>query len=88
MRKQLKDRVLKFRAIIEKAEEGGYYGFVPSLKGVYSQGETIEEVRKNLREAILCHLQGLIKDKEKIPEDRESFEIIEVFPIKEILTKK
>ncbi len=40
------------RAIVHKAEEGGYWAEVPSIPGCATQGETIEELTANLREAI------------------------------------
>ena len=51
-----------FRIIIEPDEPNGYHGFVPLLKGVHTCGETIEEVKENLNEAIKCHIQGSSKD--------------------------
>ena len=39
-------------AIFEEAEEGGYIGYVAELPGANTQGETLEEVRENLAEAI------------------------------------
>ena len=41
-----------FTAVFEEAEEGGYTAFVEELPGAISQGETIEEARENLKEAI------------------------------------
>jgi predicted RNase H-like HicB family nuclease len=32
--------------------EGGYVGFVEELPGANTQGETLEEVRENLKEAV------------------------------------
>jgi len=46
----LQNMILK--AIIHPAEEGGFWAEVPALPGCFSQGETIEEVRANIREAI------------------------------------
>jgi predicted RNase H-like HicB family nuclease len=43
---------MKIRAIVHKAEEGGYWAEVPSIPGCATQGETMEELRSNLREAI------------------------------------
>ena len=43
---------MKFTAIYEKAEEGGYIGYVAELPGANTQGETIEETRENLKEAV------------------------------------
>jgi predicted RNase H-like HicB family nuclease len=43
---------LTLTAIFEEAEEGGYIGYVAELPGANTQGETLEEVRENLGEAI------------------------------------
>ena len=43
---------LTLTAISEEAEEGGYIGYVAELPGANTQGETLEEVRENLIEAI------------------------------------
>lgn len=41
-----------FTAVFEEAEEGGYAAWVEELPGAISQGETLEEARENLKEAI------------------------------------
>jgi predicted RNase H-like HicB family nuclease len=38
--------------IFEEVEEGGFVGHVAELPGANTQGETLEEVRENLSEAI------------------------------------
>ncbi len=43
---------LTLTAVFEEAEEGGYIGYVAELPGANTQGETLEEVRENLCEAI------------------------------------
>lgn len=44
-----------FTVVIEKDEDGTYVGSVPSLKGCHTQGRTIDELIKNVKEAIeLC----------------------------------
>ena len=43
---------LTLTAIFEEAEEGGFIGYVAELPGANTQGETLEEVRENLTEAI------------------------------------
>ena len=48
-------RIHNFTVIIEKDEDGYYVGSVPSLKGCHTQGKTIDELLKNIKEAIeLC----------------------------------
>jgi predicted RNase H-like HicB family nuclease len=39
------------KAVIHKAEEGGYWAEVPALAGCVTQAETMEELRSNIREA-------------------------------------
>ena len=43
---------MKIHAIVHKAEEGGFWAEVPSVPGCATQGDTMEELRSNLREAI------------------------------------
>ena len=43
---------LTLTAIFEEDEEGGFIGYVAELPGANTQGETLEEVRENLSEAI------------------------------------
>jgi len=43
---------LTLTAIFEEAEEGGYIGYVAELPGANTQGDTLEETRENLTEAI------------------------------------
>ena len=45
-------------AIYEEAAEGGYIGYVAELPGANTQGETLEEVRENLSEAIQLILEA------------------------------
>ena len=43
---------MKIKVVIHEAEEGGYWAEVPAIPGCATQGETMEELRLNLREAI------------------------------------
>ena len=40
------------KAIIHPAEEGGFWAEVPALPGCVTQGETFDEVKSNLRDAV------------------------------------
>jgi predicted RNase H-like HicB family nuclease len=42
----------EFTAVIESAEEGGFVAFCPEMPGANGQGETVQEAKKNLAEAI------------------------------------
>ena len=43
---------LKFTAVFEPAPEGGFSAYIEEIPGVNTQGETLEEARENLREAL------------------------------------
>lgn len=43
---------MKIKAIIHPAEEGGYWAEVPALPGCITEGDTMEEVLTNLKDAI------------------------------------
>ena len=47
---------MKFKVVLEEAEEGGYVVYVPPLPGCVSQGETKQEALENIREAIEVYL--------------------------------
>jgi predicted RNase H-like HicB family nuclease len=49
---------LTLTAVYEEAEEGGYIAYVAELPGANTQGETLEEVRENLTEAIQMVLEA------------------------------
>ena len=42
----------RYLVVVQAAEEGGYVAFVPDLRGCVTQGETLEEVLGNIREAM------------------------------------
>lgn len=43
---------MKLKIIVHEAEEGGFWAEVPSLPGCATQGETVEELVRNLYEAV------------------------------------
>jgi predicted RNase H-like HicB family nuclease len=43
---------MKLKVIVHEAEEGGYWAEVPAIPGCATQGETLEELRVNIQEAV------------------------------------
>lgn len=73
-----------FRTIIEPDEKGTFHGYVPFLSGCHTFGATIEETRKNLKDAtISVYVSSLIADGEDVPQDN-SFESFETITRKEL----
>jgi predicted RNase H-like HicB family nuclease len=43
---------MKIKIVVHEAEEGGYWAEVPAIPGCATEGESMEELMRNLREAI------------------------------------
>lgn len=43
---------MNLRVVVHEAEEGGYWAEVPAVPGCVTQADTLEELRKNIHEAI------------------------------------
>ena len=56
-----------FPIVIHKDEESAHGVGVPDLPGCFSAGDTFEEAIESAREAIACHLEGLLLDGEPVP---------------------
>jgi antitoxin HicB len=50
----------------------GYQVTVPLLPGVITYGRTLAEAREMARDAIRCHIEGLRKDGERIPDEKNA----------------
>jgi predicted RNase H-like HicB family nuclease len=46
-----------FKVLFEPSDEGGYTAHVPALPGCISEGDTLEEARRNIRAAIELYLE-------------------------------
>jgi predicted RNase H-like HicB family nuclease len=52
----------EFTAIIEHALEGGFWAICPEVPGANGQGETVDEAKENLRQAIELIMQDRRED--------------------------
>ena len=50
---------MQLKVVFAPSDEGGYTAYVPSLPGCISEGETLQEARENIREAVLLWLEPL-----------------------------
>jgi predicted RNase H-like HicB family nuclease len=57
----------RYTAVFEPAEEGGYTVTVPALPGLVTEGDTFEEARNMVEDAIRGYLEALAKNGEEIP---------------------
>ena len=73
-------KVLKYTAVFEPEDSGGYSVTIPALPGCISQGETFEEALVNIKEAAELYLEDL-RDSE-IPREEKP---IVVSPIQVVI---
>ena len=60
-------KILTYTVIFEKAAEGGYVASVPSLPGCMTQGETFEEAKENIKDAMVGYIEVLKEDGDEVP---------------------
>lgn len=58
----------EFYVIIEQDEDGFFVGEVPQLRGCYTQGRTLDELLKNIREVIELCLEDQPETQNVLPE--------------------
>ena len=62
-----------FDVIIHEAEKSCYWAECPALNGCMTQGETLGEVEKNIKEAIELCLEEIVNRKETIPTQKKIY---------------
>ncbi len=68
---------MKYLAIIEKAENN-YSAYVPDLPGCIAVGDTVEETKQMIKEAIEFHLEAMRSDGLSIPQPTTGANYVEV----------
>ena len=64
---------MQFNAIVEH-DQDGFFAYIPSLKGCVSQGDTLEEALRNIKEALELFLEDM-DDKERIKSLKKEYVI-------------
>ena len=67
----------RYLIIIEKGDHN-YGAYSPDLPGCVAVGDTVEEVKKNMQEAIKMHLKGMIEDHEPIPVPQTTAQYVDI----------
>jgi len=55
----------EFDVVILEDETGGYIALVPALPGCHTQGDTLEELMENVKEAIDLYVETLTEEEKK-----------------------
>ena len=67
---------MRYAVILEKGQDS-YGAYVPDLPGCVAVGDTVEEVKILIQEAIEFHLEGMIEDGDEIPQPSSLVEYID-----------
>jgi predicted RNase H-like HicB family nuclease len=60
--KSQKKKILEYAAVFQEEKSGGYSVWVPELPGCASQGETLDEAKEHIEEAISLYLEDASSD--------------------------
>jgi antitoxin HicB len=71
--KKKESKTFSYSVFYEQAQEGGYVASVPTLPGCHTQGETLEDTERNVKEAIAVYLESLAAHGDEIPVEGPSF---------------
>jgi predicted RNase H-like HicB family nuclease len=67
----------RFLVVVERAG-ANYSAYAPDLPGCIATGNTVDETRRNMQEAVELHLRGLKEDGLSVPDPTSFAEIVEV----------
>ena len=70
--KNRKETIYQYEAVF-KSNGGGYTVTVPKLPGLVTEGGNLNEARKMAKDAIKCHIEGLLKDRISVSSKTDLF---------------
>lgn len=68
---------MKFAVVIEQAENN-YSAYVPDLPGCVTVGDTLDEVKRMIQEAVDFHVEGMLLHGETVPDSTSRCCYVEV----------
>ena len=70
---------MQYAIVIETAPgSSNYSAYVPDLPGCITTGRTVEEIKRNMQEAIELHIEGLREDGLPVPEPSTQVATVQV----------
>jgi predicted RNase H-like HicB family nuclease len=68
---------MRYLYIVEKAKDGSYSAYVPDLPGCTTSGETIDEVKTGIRDAVDLYVEELRSDGQPVPEPSTTADMVD-----------
>lgn len=68
---------MKYVYVIEKAADGSYSAYVPDLPGCTTSGDSADEVRQGIKDAVATYIESLREHGESIPAPSSIADVVE-----------
>lgn len=68
---------MKYVYVIERAKDGSYSAYVPDLPGCTTSGDTADEVRSNIKDAVDSYVEALREQNEPVPPATSTVDVVE-----------
>lgn len=68
---------MKYVYVIERADDGSYSAYVPDLPGCTTSGDSVEEVKQNIQDAVDSYVESLRENNEPIPAPSSTVDVVE-----------
>jgi len=68
---------MRYVYVIEQADDGSYSAFVPDLPGCTTSGDTADDVRLNIKDAVDSYIDSLREHNEPVPEPTSMVDVVE-----------
>lgn len=68
---------MKYVYVIERASDGSYSAHAPDLPGCTTSGETANEVRQGIKDAVATYIESLREHNEPVPPPTSAVDVVE-----------
>ena len=68
---------MKYVYVIEKADDGSYSAYVPDLPGCTTSGDSLEEIRANIKDAVASYIDSLREHNEPVPPPQSAADVVD-----------
>ncbi len=68
---------MKYVYVIEKAADGSFSAYVPDLPGCTTSGDTADDVRRNIKDAVTSYVESLREHNEPVPPPTTTADVVE-----------
>ena len=68
---------MKYVYVIEKASDGSYSAYVPDLPGCTTCGDSIDEIKTNIKDAVNLYVDSLRENNEPVPSPTSVTDVVD-----------